>query len=241
MKQNLVIAQEQLKVGFSFAVENAHELLFSAMLLQEQYPAKALALAQIGQEEVGKSLTILAAFGLPNQPEKWSWFWDGWRDHNLKAHRAYLYELVTPFRLGTSSPDGQVHDGEPRRSPISKEKEVGFYVDCDKGSKKFTSPLESVSVLDCVVRISTLLSLVSIAYAVNQTLTREKPDFRFLEFGKLALRLCSEEIYQQDMPKLFRHLSVVSEDHKKMILDLNSELQARENMIQQMVKDRSKV
>lgn len=232
-----IISREQLQRGFSLAIDNAIELLSAAIELREKHQSKALALAQIGQEEIGKSLTILAAFGIPEEPKAWEWFWKGWRDHNLKAHRAYLYELITPLRLEISSLDAEFHDGGPRRSPISREKEVGLYVDYDQGSKTFTLPSRAVTSFDCSARISTLLYLATTADAVNRALTHKVPDLRFLEFGRVAFLLCTEEFYQQDMPAFIKQFSALSEEHRKMIEDLNVALEARNEMFHAMVDE----
>jgi len=240
-KMHRIISREQLQSGLSLAIDNAIELLSAAMELQEKHQSKALALAQIGQEEIGKSLTILAAFGIPEEPKAWEWFWKGWRDHKLKAHRAYLYELITPVRLEISSPDGEFHDGGPRRNPISREKEVGLYVDYDQGSKTFTSPKQAVTSFDCWARMSTLMYLAATADAVNRALTHKEPDFRFLEFGRVAFLLCTGEFYQQDMPAFFELVSAMSEEHRKMIEDLNVALEAPKEMFHAMVAEQNRI
>ena len=125
-KKNRVLSFVQLKEGYIKTLENATRLFGAATDLMKSYPDKALALAQLGQEEVGRSLTLLAAFSLPAEEGAWDWVWKGWANHQLKAHRAYLYELISPLRVEVAAPDGRKFAGEPLLQRISQEKEVGF-------------------------------------------------------------------------------------------------------------------
>ena len=100
------IEPANLAEGYNLAVENGLRLFASALDLNETFPDKALALAQVGQEEIGKSLTILAAFALRKDSPAWEGFWYGWHSHNLKAHRAFLYELLNPLRIELTFADG---------------------------------------------------------------------------------------------------------------------------------------
>lgn len=134
-----IIARPELRHGYQKAVENAFALLQAAMSLTESYPSVALGLAEIGQEELGKSLTCLAAIALPQDSQSFRWFWKAWKDHRLKAYRAHLYELISPTRLEVVGPDGSNHLGISERAHIPLEKEVSFYVNYDpKGG--FLSP-----------------------------------------------------------------------------------------------------
>jgi hypothetical protein len=55
---------EQLIDGYEKAISNGFRLLQAAMSLTPEFPEIALGLAEIGQEEIGKSLSLLAAFSL---------------------------------------------------------------------------------------------------------------------------------------------------------------------------------
>ncbi|HEX4577802.1 MAG TPA: AbiV family abortive infection protein, partial [Edaphobacter sp.] len=126
--------------GYIATIENAIRFFGAAGDVITAYPDKALALAQLGQEELGKSLTILSAFSLPAKEGAWKWFWDGWSNHQLKAHRAYLYELISPLRIELDAPNGKTYTGGPLRTKLSHEKESGFYVDYDQVLERFVSP-----------------------------------------------------------------------------------------------------
>ena len=186
--------------GYSLAVENAVRSLGAATDLLGTFPDKALALAQIGQEEVGKSLTLLAAFAIPQTPNAWKWFWKGWREHNLKAHRAYLYELLNPLRIELSSPDGRRYGGEPLHDSLPREKELGLYVDFKEKSGFFVAPEFAITRFEAMARTSTLAYLVATADATRRALTFVDPLFRLTAFADVALRVCSEKLYQQEMP-----------------------------------------
>jgi hypothetical protein len=94
-----VLSFAQLRDGYVQTIENAIRFFGASTDLIRTFPDKALALGQLGQEEVGRSLTLLAAFSLPTEGHAWRWFWRGWNNHQLKAHRAYLYECVSPLRV----------------------------------------------------------------------------------------------------------------------------------------------
>lgn len=119
MNKHTVINIEQLQHGYQCVIENALRFFGAATNLCEIYPDKALAMAQLGQEELGKSLTILAAFHLSQNKEAWKWFWKAWTSHELKAHRAYLYELISPTRFELISSTGERYAGLPLRQKNS--------------------------------------------------------------------------------------------------------------------------
>jgi len=220
-KKSCVIAKNELATGYAFAVDNAISLLVSSTEIQSSHPATALALAQIGQEEIGKSLMILAAFGLTSSPDSWSWFWEGWKNHVRKAHRAYLYEIIHPLRIEMRAPDGTKYSGLPLYQPISKEKEIGLYVDFDLSTGRFIAPSSIVTSFEAAARISTLMYLSATADAVRRALLNDDTPFRLQEFGTIALRLCTENVYQQDMPLLIEEFSAKSTRHAAIITDLN--------------------
>ncbi len=207
-------------------IENAVRFFGASTDLIQAYPEKALALGQLGQEEVGRSLTLLAAFALPTEADAWGWFWKGWNNHQLKAHRAYLYEAISPLRIEIGSPNGRISAGEPLRAKISGEKEAGLYVDFDYASGRFLSPCQQVSGFEAKARSVTLAYLCSTADSVRRALLAKDDCFRLLAFGGIALRICSEPIYQQDMPQLISEFRGLTPRHEALIADLEIELAA---------------
>jgi AbiV family abortive infection protein len=220
MSKTPVISHEQLKLGYKGAIENAFRFFGAATDLCSKYPDKALALAQLGQEEVGKSLTLLAAFSLPPNEEAWKWFWQDWASHQTKAHRAFIYELVNPFRLELISPAGDVYSGLPLRNKIHQEKESGLYLDFDFQNLSFISPVNSVTPFEAIARASTLSYLVATANAIQRALFHADEDFRLSTFSEIAFRICTEQVYQQDMPWLLEEFRRRSPRHEQVILDL---------------------
>jgi AbiV family abortive infection protein len=181
---------DQLKDGYEKTIVTAYRLLLAAMSLLGEFPEVALGLAELGQEEIGKSLSILAAFPLARDQSGRKWFWSGWKDHRLKAYRAYLYELIYPLRLlerkadGTASPIGGI------RNKITDEKEWSFYVNFDEASQTFQSPEDSVKEKESTNRILTLLYLATTARSIGLALTELDTEAAYNTLGGIALRIC---------------------------------------------------
>ncbi len=221
-----VLSYAQLRDGYIQTIENAVRFFGASPDLIRAFPDKALALGQLGQEEVGRSLTLLAGFSLPSEAQAWAWFWKGWNNHQLKAHRAYLYEIISPLRVETEAPEGRRFAGEPLRPKISQEKEAGLYVDFDDASGRFLSPSEQVSNFEAAARAMTLAYLCATADAVRRALLADDDFFRLTAFAELAFRICSEDIYQQDMPKLINEFRRRTPRHEALVSDLETALAA---------------
>ena len=56
--KNQVLSFVQLRDGYVQTIENAMRFFGASKILIESFPDKALALGQLGQEEVGRSLTL---------------------------------------------------------------------------------------------------------------------------------------------------------------------------------------
>jgi AbiV family abortive infection protein len=198
-RKSIVISRAVLYQGYVAALDNAIRFLGAAESLLVDYPDKALALAQVGQEELGKTLTLAAAAVLPADPDAWKWFWSSWARHELKAHRAYLYELFSFVRIELIGPDDDKYKAGSLRATISQEKEIGFYVDFDEATSAFVSPLSGVRFSEAASRLWTLVYLSVIADGIRNSISRTDSEFRFIAFGELAYRICTEALYQQDM------------------------------------------
>ncbi len=221
-----VLSFAQLRDGYIQTIDNAIRFFGASTGLIPAFPDKALALGQLGQEEVGRSLTLLAAFGLSPEAHAWEWFWNGWNNHELKAHRAYLYEIISPLRLEIKAPDGRLFAGEPLQPKISQEKEAGLYVDFDHASGRFLSPSQQVSNFEAAARTTTLAYLCATADAVRRALLADDDSFRLPAFAELALRICSEDIYRQDMPQLIEEFRGRTPRHEALVADLETALAA---------------
>lgn len=219
-KKGPVVSFATLRDGYSATIENAIRFVGAAEEIMSSYPDKTLALAQLGQEEVGKSLSMLSAFALPPEEKAWEWFWSSWSNHQAKAHLAYLYEIISPLRIAIVAPDGKVHTGGPLRPRLSQEKESGFYVDFDAKLKSFVSPETEVSNVEAASRLSTLSYLVITADGVRRALLHEDEQFRLSAVGEIAYRICTENIYQQDMPAIVDRFRKRSARHEELIRHL---------------------
>jgi AbiV family abortive infection protein len=231
-----VLSFAQLKDGYIQTVENAIRFFGASFDLIQTFPDKALALGQLGQEEVGRSLTLLAAFNLPTEPHSWEWFWKGWNNHQLRAHRAYLYEIISPLRIEIGGSSGRHFAGEPLRPKISQEKEAGFYVDFDPRSGQFLSPSQQVSKFEAVARSTTLAYLSGTVDAVRRALLEEDDVFRLPAFAEIAFRICSEVIYQQDMPQMIHEFRSRTPRHEALVAHLEIALTANENFFRSHLK-----
>jgi AbiV family abortive infection protein len=215
-----IVPPDVLARGYGAAIANSMQLFRASSTLLTTHPAIAIGLAQIGQEEVGKSLSVLAAIRLQSTEAPWKTFWTQWRDHRLKAHRAYLYEILNPQRIEINWPDGRRYAGEPLRTRISEEKEEGFYLNYDHARSEFVAPAETIKEIEAVSRLSTLAYLALTASAVHDTLVADDIEFRFMAFSEIAYRICTEEIYQQDAEALLNEFANRSERHEMLITDM---------------------
>ncbi len=219
-----ILTPDQLTDGYGKAISNAFRLLQAAMTLTAEFPEVALGLAEIGQEETGKSLSFLAAFSLPSDKSAWNWFWSAWKNHQLKAHRAFLYELISPVRIEMHGPGGFRRSGLPTRDKIEHEKEFSFYVNFDSTSGRFLSPGKAVDQLETFNRVMSLLYLAVTAWSLKAALDDAEPAFRYRAFSEIALRICSEELYQQDMPAVFAEFERRSDKHEALLRSLRGRL-----------------
>lgn len=119
---------------------------------------------------------------------------------------------------------------------IQHEKEAGLYVDFDLKSMEFKSPLHTVSNYEALARTSTLCYLSITADAVQRTLFFKDTNFRLTAFGEVAFRICSEDIYQQDMPNILEEFHSRSIQHAELISDLNIALDANNNFYNESIK-----
>jgi AbiV family abortive infection protein len=225
--------------GFHLAVQNGQHLFSASKVLLDANSPIALGLAQLGQEEIGKSMLLLAAVGLNDVDDAWKWFWREWRDHRLKAHRAYLYEIIYPQRIELRGEKGRVLDGGPLRDNIAHEKEAAFYLDYDPAERRFIAPPMAVAADEPWSRMMTLAYLGLTAGAVRDALFEdaEEVQFRFSTFSEIAFRFCTERIYQQDMPGILAEFGARSPRHGLFTGSLQRHLESIKLRIPQRLTD----
>ena len=227
----IALTFEQLLDGHEKTIITGYRLLMSAMSLVGEFPEVSLGIAELGQEEIGKSLSLLAAFRFDSHKHTSSWFWSSWRNHQLKAHRAYLYELIYPLRIDTLNKDGSRRPAPSTRAKIMQEKEYSFYVNFDAASGTFQSPEDAIDLTETANRVLTLFYLATTARSVRLALDEQEKPFGYVAFSEIALRICSENLFQEDMPSLLKEFEARSARHGKLISSLRNRLEDGRNQI----------
>lgn len=215
----------QIYDGFSKCVSNGMRLWEAGTMLVDKYSDISLGLYELGQEEIGKSFSFLAAFSFADGSPYWQLFWDAWKNHKVKVHRAFLYELISPFRIEVGGGETSKLSGASLREHIFHEKEFSFYVNYDYKRKTFLLPEEEVKPVECMNRGATLAYLALTASSVQIGLGEGDKEVNYKIFGGLAFRLMTEEIYQQDMPRIFAEFSKQSDQHMAILRNLHSALE----------------
>ncbi|MCB0408919.1 MAG: AbiV family abortive infection protein [Flavobacteriales bacterium] len=190
--------QEVLEL-FCNSIDNAYYLYQAASeialhLKNKKYPS--LGLAELALEELGKSYSCLAMYSKADTTKDWTSFWKEWRHHDVKAHRAFFYEFFCLLRIEFS--DKELKFPTIRQS-FSKEKEVAFYVDIDKGNRKIHKPETDISDEECLRRVTSLVGLFNASFYIKDWLTESySEDFKnaISDYAYLTL---TTEIYQQDV------------------------------------------
>jgi AbiV family abortive infection protein len=207
---------ERLSEGYAKTVANAMSLAAASGDGDESRIGPRLALAELAQEEVGKSFSLLAAIALPKTQVTWTQFWREFRDHDLKCARAFFYEWFEPTRISIVLKDRSTPDGITRFQRMSDEKIQGFYVDYDRSAGAFMDPGERVRPEDAANRMITVVCLAEKASALHTILTDHESEFSLREWAKIALHLCSHQTYQEEMAKLLDDFAAQSSAHREL-------------------------
>ncbi len=230
----------QLYTGYSKCIQNAMELLEVALETCGNHSAIALGLSELGQEELGKSLSFLSSFYFLEHDADWDWFWNAWRDHQLKAHRAFFYELFSPLRI-VIDPHGPARmEGFPVRTKIKHEKEAAFYVEYLSAEGIFVSPQDNIQFREVVNRTGTLFCLGATAQVLKSVLDEGEKEQNYITFSELAIKACSKGIYQQEMPNILRDFSSRSSYHAILINTIEENLKQCREAICSINRDFSK-
>ncbi len=211
---------EQLYDGYSKSLNNAERLNSAGLKLIGKHTEIALGLFELGQEELGKSFTFLATFIFSDTSVAEEFLFKDWRNHRVKAHRAFLYELISPLRIIVKDGKGNVLSGGSVREKLHHEKEVSFYVNYDNKQKRFVEPLETVQSVEVGNRGGTLLCLLNTALCVKKALDDGDIETNYKLFSDLAQRLLCLAIYQQDMPAVFEAFTEQSPQHARIVDNL---------------------
>ncbi len=231
---------DQLYEAYAKSLDNAIRLHGAGVTLLREFQDISLGLFELGQEELGKSYTCLATMAVKKGTvDFWKGFWQDWRHHNIKAHRAFFYEWLSPIRLAIISPDGRKSNGLPSRGKIQHEKEFSFYVNYDEKQQQFVSPFQSVSRVEITNRACALTYLISIAITVKDTLDIGERERNYKTFSIIPFRIFTKFIYQQDIPNLYRKFSVISAYHSSLISRLEEAFDNSRGELESMLKKTS--
>jgi AbiV family abortive infection protein len=179
-------------------------------------------LAQIGQEELGKSVLLLCGVAFDSK-EQWREFWRRWKNHDAKAHMAFWYEWLDPLRFSVSDPEGRSFDGAPVRKLFSDEKEAGLYVDFDDEMEAFVLPAWRVPAVEAYGRIGALGTLALTAAGIHDVLHARDTEFRTTVLSQHLLRLWNGFVPQDEMLAALRAFADQSELHASFLSDLRSQ------------------
>lgn len=216
----------QLRSGHAKAVSTSIRLLEAGMEVMKTHPEIALGLLQIGQEELGKSFSFLAAASYSERDSRRDQFWSDWTNHQVKAHRAFLYELICTLRVEIEVAPGRRISGEPTRAKIQHEKEAAFYTDFDSSLGGFVAPQEVVQTFETYNRGLAVCFLGNTALGVKTALDGVEPDRSFRGLGGLVYRLMSEQIYQEDMPGVWAEFAARTPWHADLVSRIDKALPA---------------
>lgn len=217
---------------FCASIDNAYYLYQVAsktafQLENKKYPS--LGLAELALEELGKSYSCLAMYSKAETTKDWSVFWKEWRNHDLKAHRAFFYEFFCLLRIEFA---GNELKFPTSRQSFSKEKEVAFYVDINKSNRNIHKPDTDISDEECLRRVTTLVGLFSAAFYVKDWLTEsDSEDFKNAISDYAYLTLTSQ-MYSQDVLRILGKMKGANAEYNKgldKIIELftNSETNAK--------------
>lgn len=122
------------------------------------------------------------------------------------------------------SETGERHAGLSKREAMPQEKEAVFYVGYDESQQIFLLPEEKVGQVEILNRTMTASYLAQKAFFIHSALEMSHAEFRYEAFSEIALRVCTENIYQQDMPGILEEFRLRSESHAALIEDMAHEI-----------------
>lgn len=213
------LKKEELLELFNSAVDNSfylyecsQKILFE--LDKNKYPS--LGLAELSLEELGKSFTCLAYYSNVQNLYNWKEFWSEWKNHDLKAHRAFFYEFFSLFRIELEyENEKDTLDFPSVRRKFSKEKEASFYVDIDKGNRKIHKPEKEISDEECIRRVTSLIGLFNAAFHIRDWFEKNKnEDFRNA-ISDYAFKTITTEMYQQDVLEVLKNMKSENKEYNR--------------------------
>jgi AbiV family abortive infection protein len=234
-----VLTFDRLYEGYDKSIRNAEHLFAAGTAILKDFTDVALGLFELGQEEVGKSFSFLAAFGYGPSDAAWEDFWMTWRDHKKKAYRAFSYEWLSPTRFQVVSPTGSSLDGFPLKASIEREKESAFYVDYLPATGRFMSPEEQIDSHEAANRSASLISHITTAYHVKIALDEGDKQWNYSTFGEIPKLLLWRPIRQENMTTILDRFAARSDRHQQLIENLRSTLRQGAEWLRNLEQDKS--
>ncbi|MCD8739310.1 AbiV family abortive infection protein [Mucilaginibacter roseus] len=194
---------------YNATIDNAHELLKAAHHNVFNYDGKkfiGLGISELALEELGKSFTLLAYYSKAQTINDWKQFWKDWRNHDVKAARGFFYEFFCTIRMEIENPNEPILNEPIPRGRFSTEKELAFYVDIDKSSRKIHLPEQHVSDEEAINRVVSLYGLLNPALFIKDWLNSLEPDGYKDAMSDYAYVALTEDVYQQDVPSILSAL-----------------------------------
>lgn len=220
------LQKEELVKLFKHSIENAHSLYVAAnnIAISKDSSSKhpALGLAELALEELGKSYSCLAYYSISEIIDDWKPFWKDWRSHEIKAHRAFLYEFFSVLRIELYNPETK--EAIPTKNrPFSKEKEFAFYVDINKNDRSIFVPSVEVNDIDVHNRIASLLGIINAAFYVLDWMQSDKEESFKDAISEYAFTVLTKEFYLQDVEKVINSMKGENQSYNEgldSILDM---------------------
>lgn len=125
------VTKEEMAAARIAAFENARELVLEAeLLLSSSHTARALFLAQIAGEEIGKAF-LLAGFAMQSIAAviNWKRFWKSFRSHAHKMEAVMLTESALSPALDETERASELHTLKERARQLETMKLASLYVD----------------------------------------------------------------------------------------------------------------
>ena len=211
------LKKEEVELLFLACIDNAISLARAANVLYEKGSESiALGIAEIAQEELGKSFNCLALYSATDLEIDWKFFWKEWKNHHVKTHRAYFYEFFRTFRIEIKNKEAYF---PTKRKSIPIEKEISFYVDFDHQNRKIIQPELEVDHDELGTRLTAIIGPLDTALKIKDLLTDK--DYMYKSaFSDYARYTIDNEIYQQDVLDLLPKFKKGVENYDKAVDDI---------------------
>lgn len=208
---------------YNATIDNCFELFKASMHMATSYEGKkyvSLGIAELALEELGKSYSLLAAYSIAHKISNWKLFWKEWRSHDLKASRGFLYEFFCTIRIELNNLTDPLLTEIIPRGKFSVEKELSFYIDIDKSSRKIHIPGEHISDEEAISRVFSLFGLINPALEIKDWLNSEEPDQFKNAISDYAYTVLVENVYQQDVPEILDKLKNLDNDYNHALEEI---------------------